>query len=125
MKEIMAIIRMNKINETKRALSAVGLPGLTATGRALGRGRGMVDYQLVRGAEAGYGEALVQLGTGPRLVPKRVLSIVVRDDKKDLAVQTIMDTNRTGEPGDGKIFVLPVAESIRVRTAERGEATLD
>ncbi len=125
MKEIMAVIRMNKINETKRALSSVGFSGFTATGRVLGRGKGFVDYQVIKGAQEGYQEAISQLGGGPRLVPKRLITLVVNDDKKDLAIQTIIKINKTGNPGDGKIFVFPVAESIRVRTGEKGEKTLD
>ncbi len=125
MKEIMAVIRMNKINETKRALSSAGFSGFTATGRVLGRGKGLVDYQVIKGAQDGYQEAISQLGGGPRLVPKRLITLVVNDDKKELAIQTIIKINKTGNPGDGKIFVFPVAESIRVRTGEKGEKTLD
>ena len=56
---------------------------------------------------------------------KRLVTLVVRDEKKDLAVETIIKVNSTGNPGDGKIFVLPVLDSIRVRTAESGDSTLD
>ena len=125
MKEIMAVVRINKMNETKRALGDAGFTGLTAAGKVLGRGRGMVDYQLIRGAEEGYQEALAQLGKSPRLNSKRLLTLVVSDDKKDLAVETIIKANSTGNPGDGKIFVLPILDSIRVRTEERGNSTLD
>ena len=125
MKEIMAVIRINRMNETKRALSDAGFTGLTAAGKVLGRGRGMVDYQLIRGAEEGYQEAVAQLGKSPRLVSKRLLTLVVRDDLKDLAVETIMKVNKTGNPGDGKIFVMPVLDSVRVRTEESGDKTLD
>ena len=68
MKEVMAIIRMNKINSTKRALNAAGITSFSATGRVLGRGKGMVDYRVLKGAEEGYVEAVSQLGDGPRLV---------------------------------------------------------
>ncbi len=125
MKEVMAIVRINKMNETKRALSAAGFSGLTAAGRVLGRGQGMVDYQVIKAAEQGSPEAISQLGGGPRLVPKRLLTLVVTDDKKDLAVQTIMKVNKTGTRGDGKIFVLPILDSVRVRTGEKGDKTLD
>ena len=125
MKEILAIVRINKMNETKRALSEAGFTGLTAAGKVLGRGKGLVDYQLIKGAEEGYQEAVAQLGKSPRLVSKRLVTLVVRDEKKDLAVETIIKVNSNGNPGDGKIFVLPVLDSIRVRTEESGDKTLD
>ena len=125
MKEIMAVVRINKMNETKRALSEAGFSGLTAMGKVSGRGKEIVDYQLIKGAEEGYQEAVAQLSEGPRLMSKRLISLVVTDDKKDLAVETIIKTNSTGNSGDGKIFVLPVLESIRVRTSQSGNCTLD
>jgi nitrogen regulatory protein PII 2 len=118
MKEVMAIIRMNKINETKRALNAVGITSFSATGRVLGRGKGFVDYRILKGAEDGYMEAVSQLGDGPRLVPKRMISVVVSDDWVDRTVKAIIDENQTGNAGDGKIFVVPVSEAIRVRNGE-------
>ena len=124
MREVMAVIRMDKINRTKEALSAAGFSSFTATGRVLGRGRGAVDYELLQGAEAGYPEAMQRLGGGPRLIPKRVLTLVVPAEKTSLAVETIMSANRTGNPGDGKIFVLPVSDSFRVRTGETGAKIL-
>lgn len=118
MKEVMAVIRMNKINETKRALNKAGITSFSATGRVLGRGKGLVDYRILHGAEEGYQEAISQLGQGPRLVPKRLLSVVVSDDWVERTVKTIIETNQTGSAGDGKIFVIPVLEAHRVRTAE-------
>ena len=118
MKEIMAIIRQNKINTTKEALSEAGITSFTATGRVLGRGKGLVDYRMLHGAEEGHVEAIDQLGDGPRLVPKRLLTVVVSDDWKDKTIQTIIEANRTGNSGDGKIFVFPINEAIRVRTGE-------
>ncbi|MDC7227761.1 MAG: P-II family nitrogen regulator [Spirochaetales bacterium] len=125
MKEIMAIVRINKMNETKRALSDAGFTGLTAAGKVHGRGKGLVDYQLIKGAEEGYQEAIAQLGKSPRLMSKRLFTLVVRDEKKDLAVETIIKANSSGNPGDGKIFVMPVLDSVRVRTDESGDKTLD
>ncbi|MCI5143471.1 MAG: P-II family nitrogen regulator, partial [Candidatus Electrothrix sp. ATG1] len=55
---------------------------------------------------------------------KRVLTVVVEDDKVDDVVQAIIAPNKTGKPGDGKIFVLPVTDSVRVRTGESGEAAI-
>jgi nitrogen regulatory protein PII 2 len=118
MKEVMAVIRMNKINATKRALNEAGITSFTATGRVLGRGKGLVDYRILHGAEEGCQEAISQLGDGPRLVPKRLITVVVSDDWVERTVQAIIQTNQTGAAGDGKIFVLPVLEATRVRTGE-------
>ena len=121
MKQIMAVIRINKINATKKALNDAGITSFTATGRVLGRGKGLVDYRLLDGAKAGHNEAIAQLGQGPRLVPKRLLTVVVSDDWVERTVKSIIGANQTGNPGDGKIFVLPVTEAIRVRTGEKAE----
>ena len=124
MKEIMAVIRMNMINRTKKALTEAGVSSITAS-EALGRGAGLVDIKLLKGAEQGYEEAISQLGQSNRLIPKRVLIIVAKDKYVDQIVKTIITINQTGKPGDGKIFVLPCHESLSVRTGENGEDTLD
>ena len=124
MKEVMAIIRMNMMNQTKRALSDAGISSLTARD-ALGRGKGLVDMTLLKGAEMGYEEAISQLGQSQRLIPKRILFIVVKDKMVKKTVKTIIEVNQTGKSGDGKIFVMPVSDSIRVRTREKGDSTLD
>ena len=124
MKEIMAVIRMNKMNQTKHALADVGVASFTAR-KVVGRGKGKVDYLLMKGAEAGCDEAIVQLGPGPKLIPKRLLNIVVPDDLVPSVVQTIIAVNQTGNPGDGKIFVMPVLDALRVRTGETGDPALD
>ena len=125
MKEVMAVIRINKINETKRALSEAGISSFTATGKVLGRGKGVVDYRILHGAENGYQEAIAQLGQGPRLVPKRLITIILPNDKVDIAVKTIIEVNQTENAGDGKIFVMPVMDAVRVRTEETGDEILD
>ena len=124
MKEVVAIVRMNMMNRTKCALAEAGLGSITAR-NALGRGKGIVDMQLLQGAEHGYEEAIAQLGQSHRLIPKRAILMVVNDDMVDQAVKTIIKTNQTGKSGDGIIFVMPCTEAIRVRTGERGEDTLD
>lgn len=124
MKEVLAVIRMNTMNATKRALADAGVPSLTAR-KVMGRGRRSVDYEILKGAENGVEEAISQLGPGPRLVPKRMLSVVVPDAKVPTVVRAIIDANRTGNPGDGKVFVLPVLDAVRIRTAEMGEAAID
>ncbi|MBI4644035.1 MAG: P-II family nitrogen regulator [Deltaproteobacteria bacterium] len=124
MKEIMAIVRINMMNKTKKALAAAGISSITARD-ALGRGKGLVDLTLLEGAEKGYEEAVAQLGQSQRLIPKRVFFVVVPDKLVSKTVQTIMKVNHTGKSGDGKLFVMPVADSIRVRTGESGDLVLD
>ena len=124
MKEVMAIVRMNKINQTKRALSSAGITSLHAKD-CLGRGKGVVEMLQLGGAEQEYEEKMAELGNVGRLIPKRMVSVVVPDKLVKKVVDTIIETNKTGKSGDGKIFVMPVLESIRVRTGETGDATLD
>lgn len=124
MKEIFAIVRMNKMNQTKKALSEAGISSITARD-ALGRGKGLVDVQLLEGAEKGYEEAISQLGQTQRMIPKRAMIIVVPDELVDKTVNTIIQVNQTGKSGDGKIFVMPCLDAIRVRTGESGDAVLD
>ena len=123
MVEIIAVVRMNKMNETKRALAEIDIPAFTAT-KVMGRGKGKVDYLLMKGAAEGYDEAIAQLGPGPKLLPKRMLIIAVPTSQKDKVISTIIKTNKTGQPGDGKIFVLPVTNVCRVRTGEMDLAAL-
>jgi nitrogen regulatory protein PII 2 len=124
MKEIIAIIRMNMMNKTKLALAAAGLPSMTARD-ALGRGKGLVDMQLLKGAEKGYEEAINQLGQTQRLIPKRALLLVTTDEMTETAIKTIIRVNQTGKSGDGMIFVLPCMDAVRVRTGESGDSILD
>ena len=124
MKEIMAIVRINMMNQTKAALAEAGISSVTARD-ALGRGKGLVDLNLLEGAEKGYEEAIVQLGQSQRLIPKRIFFVVVPDRLVKKTVQTIMAVNRTGKSGDGKIFIMPIMDSVRVRTAESGDQVLD
>ena len=124
MKEILAIVRINKMNQTKKALTDAGVSSITARD-ALGRGKGLVDIQLLQGAEKGYEEAISQLGQTQRLVPKRVLIIVVTDELVEKTVRTIIRINQTGKSGDGKIFILPSMDAYRVRTGESGDGILD
>lgn len=124
MKEIMAVIRMNMINLTKKALIDAGISSMTAM-EALGRGKGMVDMTLLKGAEQGYEEAIAQLGSSQRLIPKRAIFITVPDKLVKKTVNTIMKANQTGKSGDGVIWVMPVSDAFSVRTGESGNAVLD
>jgi nitrogen regulatory protein PII 2 len=125
MKQIIAIIRMSKINETKEALNEVGLPSFMASGKVQGRGKGRGNY-LEQADLISDDKEYMSLSTGePRLKTKRLLHIYVADEKADLAVETIIKANRTDKSGDGKIFILPAVEAYRVRTGESGESVLD
>ncbi len=124
MKEIMAIVRINMMNKTKKALADAGISSITARD-ALGRGKGLVDLTLLEGAEKGYEEAVAQLGQSQRLIPKRIFFIAVPDRLVSKTVKTIIAVNRTGKSGDGKIFIMPISDSVRVRTGESGDQILD
>lgn len=126
MKEVLAIIRMNKMNQTKKALADIGVNALHAT-KVLGRGK-MVDvFSMIDGLgaqEEVVGKIAEGLSQGPRLIPKRCLSIVVQDDDVEEVVHTLIKVNQEKHSGDGKIFVLPIADVFRVRTGEQGEKAL-
>jgi len=124
MKEVFAVIRMNMMNQTKRALADAGIYSMCARD-ALGRGKGIVDLELLRGAEKGYEEAISQLGQSGRLIPKRALMITVPDNLVEKTVTTIIRTNQTRKSGDGVIWVTPVTDAVRVRTGESGDEVLD
>ena len=123
MKEIMAVIRMNKMNQTKKALADAGIPAFVAR-EGYGRGKGLVNQAVLEGAAAGNEEAIALLGTKGRLYPKRIVSLVVPDAQVGQAVEVLISVNKTGQAGDGKIFVMPVSDSVRVRTGEAGEAAI-
>lgn len=123
MKEVLAVIRMNKINQTKNALAAAGFPSLTGS-RVMGRGSRPVDYEVVAaaaGAVEPLPEVIERLSAPPRLISKRMLSLVVPDDAVQKIVSLLIGVNQTGRAGDGKIFVLPVSDAYRVRTGDAGE----
>ncbi len=119
MKEVIAVVRLNMMNQTKAALTEAGVDAFFAH-EAAGRGKGFANPQVLDGAGAGYEEAASLLGEKGKLYPKRVITVVVDDDFVDTVVETIITTNKTGKPGDGKIFVVPVKNSVRVRTGETG-----
>ena len=112
MKLIKAVIKPFRLDEVKRELSEVGVAGLTVT-EVKGFGRQKGHTELYRGAEY-----VVDF------VPKVKVEVVVPDSLVTKVVEVIERTAKTGKIGDGKIFVLPVDEVVRVRTGERGEAAL-
>ncbi|MEC9345223.1 MAG: P-II family nitrogen regulator [Pseudomonadota bacterium] len=108
MKKIEAIIKPFKLDEVKEALHEVGLQGITVT-EAKGFGRQKGHTELYRGAEY-----VVDF------LPKVKVEVVVDDDMVERALEAIQQAARTGRIGDGKIFVSPVEEVIRIRTGEKG-----
>ncbi|HEY0525632.1 MAG TPA: P-II family nitrogen regulator [Stellaceae bacterium] len=108
MKKVEAIIKPFKLDEVKAALHDIGIKGLTVT-EAKGFGRQKGHTELYRGAEY-----VVDF------LPKMKIEVVLEDDLVERAVQAIQDSARSGKIGDGKIFVTPIDEVIRIRTGERG-----
>ena len=120
----MAIIRMNKLAPTKKALIEAGFDALTAA-KAMGRGKLLKDLALIDKVDAESRDAVLEsLLKGGRLIPKRLLTLVVNDNEVQKAVETIISANKEGNIGDGKIFVLPVADVARIRTGERGPSAI-
>ena len=119
MKEVIAVVRMNMMNRTKRALSDAGIAAYFAH-EAQGRGGGFVNPKLLEGVKKGYEEAAELLGEKGKLYAKRMVTAVVEDDQVEDVVEAIIQVNQTGKPGDGKIFVLPITDAVRVRTGETG-----
>jgi len=119
MKEVIAVVRINMMNQTKEALTAAGVDAFFAH-EAQGRGKGFVNPEVLTGAEEGYEEAAALLGEKGKLYPKRMITVVTDDDQVKDVVETLIKTNQTGKPGDGKIFVLPIPDAVRVRTGESG-----
>ncbi len=112
MKKIEAIIKPFKLDEVKEALEKIGLAGMTVSEvRGFGRQRGHTE--LYRGAEYTID-----------FLPKVKIEIVVKDSQVEAAIEAILKAARTGRIGDGKIFVLPAEEVMRIRTGERGEAAI-
>jgi len=109
MKKIEAIIKPFKLDEVKEALSRIGIEGLTVS-EVKGFGRQKGHTELYRGAEY-----VVDF------LPKIKLEIVVTANLVDQVVEAIVGAANTGKIGDGKIFVLPLEEAVRIRTGERGE----
>ena len=123
MKEVIAVVRMNMMNKTKQALTEAGIDAFFAH-EAQGRGYGFVNRKLMEGTQEGYEEAASLLGEKGKLYPKRMVTVVVDDGQVESVVESIIDANQTGKPGDGKIFVLPLGDAVRVRTGEQGVTSI-
>lgn len=113
MNKVEAIIRPEKLDAVKNALAGAGFLGLNVV-HVTGRG---VQKGVVTSARGGHTSVIDML-------PKIKLETVVRDEDTEKVIDLIINTARTGAIGDGKIFVTPVAEVVRVRTGERGEKAL-
>ena len=112
MKKIEGIIRPFKLEEVKEALTNVGIRGMTVSEvRGFGRSRGHTE--LYRGSEYTI-----------EFVPKLKLEIVVAEEDLDQALEAVQQSASTGKIGDGKIFVLPIDETVRIRTGEKGPAAV-
>jgi nitrogen regulatory protein P-II 1 len=112
MKKIEAIIRPFKLDEVKEALVEEGIKGLTIT-EVRGYGRQKGHTETYRGSEYRI-----------EFIPKMKIEIVVEDRKVDSVVEAILKSAKTGQVGDGKIFIYPVEEVIRIRTEEVGKGAL-
>ena len=120
MKEILAIIRPKQVKKTKDVLEQLGFPAFSAVA-VLGRGKqrgiaGEVSCELPEGLESAPGSS--------KYVPKRMVSLIVPDEDADLVVKAILKVNQTQQYGDGRVFVCPVDNVVRIRTDEEGEAAI-
>lgn len=112
MKKIEAIIRPHLLDAVRSALQEVDVVGMTIS-EVQGYGRQRGHTETYRGAEYKI-----------EFIPKIKIEVIIPDDLEEFAVNAIMKTSRTGKFGDGKVFVMPVEDVIRIRTGERGEAAL-
>jgi nitrogen regulatory protein P-II 1 len=109
MKKIEAVIKPFKLDDVKEALNGIGIKGMTIS-EVKGYGRQKGHTEIYRGAEYHID-----------FQPKLKIEIIVRSEQVEQVLDTIVNAARTGKIGDGKIFVLPVEQVVRVRTGERGE----
>jgi nitrogen regulatory protein P-II 1 len=112
MKKIEAIIKPFKLPEVKEALADFGIVGMTVT-EVKGFGRQKGQTEVYRGSEYSVD-----------FLPKIKIEVVLHEDKVEEAVDAIIEAARTGKIGDGKIFVLPVEEAVRIRTGETADAAV-
>lgn len=106
MKQVMAVIKPFKLDEVREALTEIGIQGLTVT-EVKGYGRQKGHTEIYRGAEYAV-----------NFLPKLKIEVVVPSDQVDKTVETITVAAKTGQIGDGKIFVSPIDKTIRIRTGE-------
>jgi nitrogen regulatory protein PII 2 len=123
MKEVMAIIQLNKMEATKDALEVIGISSFTAY-KASGRGK-------QKGLQIPHPTPLDERDERDerdekrmKYIPKRMISVMVEDEFVPAVVAVITKVNRTGNYGDGRIFVSPMEESVRIRTGDRGSVAI-
>jgi nitrogen regulatory protein P-II 1 len=112
MKKIEAIIKPFRLDDVKNELQSMGIHGMTVT-EVKGHGRQKGHKEIYRGAEYNVD-----------LIPKIKVELVVPDSMTDRVVETIMKTARPGKIGDGKIFIMPVDDIVRIRTGETGDVAV-
>jgi nitrogen regulatory protein P-II 1 len=112
MKKIEAIIKPFKLEDVKEALSEIGIEGMTIS-EVKGFGRQKGHTEIYRGSEYTVD-----------FLPKVKFEIVLPDDRIPKAVEAIVSSAKTGKIGDGKVFILPIEDAMRIRTEERGEAAI-
>src|SRR5438445_7992960 len=112
MKKIEAIIKPFKLEEVKDALGEIGIEGMTVS-EVKGFGRQKGHTEIYRGSEYTVD-----------FLPKVKLEVVLSDERIPKAIEAILKSAKTGKIGDGKIFVLPIEEAVRIRTDERGESAI-
>lgn len=112
MKMVTAVIKHFKLDDIRKALTTLGVQGMTAI-EVKGFGRQKGHMEVYRGVEYEV-----------QFLPKVKIEIVVPDDKVDMVVDKIIESAKTGEIGDGKIFVYDLGEVIRIRTGEKGEEAI-
>ena len=112
MQMIEAVVKPHKLDAVKQALARIGILGVTAV-ECKGFGRQMGHTERYRGAKMDVG-----------FVPKVLLKVCVKSQEAQQAVDAIVEAARTGEVGDGKIFVYPIAQVVRIRTGETNEAAV-
>src|SRR3982750_4424856 len=112
MKKIEAIVKPFKMEDVKQALAEVGVEGMTVS-EVKGFGRQKGHTEIYRGSEYTVD-----------FLPKVKFEIVLSDDRGQKAVEVIVAAAKTGKIGDGKVFILPMEEAIRIRTEERGESAI-
>lgn len=123
MKEIIAFIRSSKMNATKKILDELNVSSVTAI-PVLGRGNQRGLNPVLAGIDISKDAIVKGNITGMKFVPKRMLVIVAKDEDVNLIVDALVKVNKTGFIGDGKIFVCPTDNAMRIRTKESGDTAL-
>lgn len=108
MKEVIVIVRPKMYFPTKDALDKAGFHSMTVS-NVVGRGKCPVQYDLAEGSEIKH-----------RLAAKRMIDMYVRDEDVECLIDTVVRVNQTSHAGDGKVFVLPADNAVRIRTGEKG-----